>query len=110
MGTPVDVATDITGMVFWIPWGRHDTNAAAIAPMVWTPQHTPEVCPRARFGHKPIFTLGIANRVMNMFIGVLSHGFSFSYGSLTTLYYTLRGDGWPQGREGIKHLVTDSLA
>jgi hypothetical protein len=47
---------------------------------------------------------------MNMFIGVLSHGFRFSYGSLTTLYYTLRGDGWPQGREGIKHLVTDSLA
>jgi hypothetical protein len=68
------------------------------------------VGPRASFGDKPTFTLGIAKRIMNMFVGMLRHDFRFSQGSLTRLYYTLHGDGWLQSRQESKRLVTDSLA
>jgi hypothetical protein len=62
-------------MVFRIPRCRHDMDAAAVSRVVWTPQHTPNMCPWASFCHGPALAFGIANRFLNMFVGVLSHDF-----------------------------------
>jgi hypothetical protein len=50
-------------------------DAAAIPGMVWTPQHTPNMGSWASVCHDPALALGVANRFLNMFVGVLSHDF-----------------------------------
>ena len=66
---------DIPSMVFRIPGCRHDMDAAAVPRVEWTPQHTPNMCPWAGLCHDPALAFGVANRFLNMFVGVLGHDF-----------------------------------
>ena len=48
-------------------------DATAVPRMVWTPQHTPNMCPWASVCHDPALAFSVANRFLNMFVGMLSH-------------------------------------
>ena len=73
MGTAVNGAADVSGMVFRTSQCRHNMDAAAVPRMVWTPQHTPNVGPWASVCYDPAVAFSVANRFLNMSVGVLSH-------------------------------------
>jgi len=84
-------------MVFRTPRCRHDMNAAAVPRMVWTPQHTPNMGTWASLGHDPALVFGVANRFLDMFVGMLSHDFlrcrfsSLPLYSFDGVYYIMAG-------------------
>ena len=91
MGTAVNGAADIPRMVFGTPGRRHDMDATAVPRMAWPPQHTPNMGPRASLCHDPALAFSIANRFLNMFVGVLSHDIlrCFSKEAPRRMYFAL---------------------